>query len=48
VPGYVLNCTDCDDNNRAVHPGAVEVRDGLDNNCNGLIDDLPAPLVRRR
>ena len=32
---------DCDDTNAAVNPGAAEVCDGLDNNCNGDIDDDP-------
>jgi hypothetical protein len=37
---------DCDDTNAAVRPSATEnCSDGIDNNCNGLIDDLdPAAL----
>jgi hypothetical protein len=30
---------DCDDNNLLIFPGAIEVGDGVDNNCNGLIDE---------
>jgi len=37
--GYVANNTDCDDSRSSVRPGAVEVCDGLDNNCNGTIDE---------
>ncbi len=30
---------DCDDDNPQVHPGAAEYCDGLDNDCNEVIDD---------
>jgi len=30
---------DCDDDNAQVLPGKVEVQDGLDNDCDGLIDE---------
>lgn len=30
---------DCDDTNNAVYPGAPEICDGLDNNCNGQDDE---------
>jgi len=37
--GYA--CLDCDDANPAIHPGATEVCDGADNDCNGAVDDAP-------
>jgi len=37
--GYVTNSTDCNDNSSAAYPGATEVCDGLDNNCNGQTDE---------
>ncbi len=44
--GYVLNNTDCNDNNAAVNPNAIEVcYDGLDNNCDGTIDEGCTPIV---
>ena len=39
VEGYVENGEDCNDNNPNINPGANEACDGLDNNCNGQIDE---------
>lgn len=37
--GYVLNSDDCNDNAAEAYPGGTELCDGLDNDCNNLIDD---------
>ncbi len=34
---------DCDDTDAAVNPGAIEVCDGTDKNCDGVVDGLAAP-----
>lgn len=37
--GYVDSSDDCDDSNGEVHPGATEICDGQDNDCNGIPDE---------
>jgi hypothetical protein len=37
--GHVANPYDCDDADTAVFPGATEACDGVDNDCDGRVDD---------
>ncbi len=37
--GYVTNDNDCDDANASIHPSATETCDGVDQDCDGSVDD---------
>ena len=37
--GYTEDQGDCDDTNSAIYPGAPEYENGLDDDCDGLVDD---------
>jgi uncharacterized delta-60 repeat protein len=44
--GYVADSTDCNDLKANVYPGAAEITDGLDNDCNGKVDDITTRYVK--
>ncbi len=39
VPGHASNGSDCDDGEAGTHPGATEVDDGVDQDCDGAVDE---------
>lgn len=43
--GYVPNDLDCNDNNISINPNAQELCNGIDDDCDGLIDDNDPNLV---
>ncbi len=44
--GLSVRDDDCDDGNAAINPGALEVCDGIDNDCNGVTDSHGTRFVR--
>lgn len=44
--GYVANSLDCNDSDTAIHPGAAELTDLIDNNCNGTVDEVLTTYYR--
>ncbi len=36
---FVVNSTDCNDSNSAIYPNATEIANGLDDDCDGVVDD---------
>ena len=45
--GFVSNYTDCDDTDAAVNPGATETCSGVDDDCDGLVDDEDSGVTGR-
>ena len=43
--GLLLDASDCDDGNAAIHPGATETCNGVDDNCNGATDEASAATM---
>lgn len=45
--GYGACKSDCDDSTNTAYPGATEICDGIDNNCNGSVDEGGCPCQEK-
>lgn len=41
MPGYVSDSTDCDDTNPDIHPGALEILNWINDDCDNRMDENP-------
>jgi hypothetical protein len=44
-PGYVALDTDCNDDDVTINPDAIETCDGIDNNCDSVVDNVPGGCI---
>ncbi len=44
-PGFAAAGGDCDDSDNQRHPGVDELCDGVDQDCNGIIDEAPSATL---